>query len=160
MNAVLSTIHLRVREPVAPGPAKQSGRLLPALRRWIMNPAVLIDRNDLPKHLFGIPDLDLSEDLCTEPLVGPWFKLGASGTGSARDKQGVENVVYRQSMLLSPEDLAPYSISWSLLSATSANRADRLSAMAITGFIATLHSTDVKCLLHLRPPILLPFVPL
>jgi hypothetical protein len=25
---------------------------------------VLIDRNDLRKHLFGIPDLDLSEDLC------------------------------------------------------------------------------------------------
>ena len=54
---------------------------------------VLIDRNDLPKHLFGIPDLDLSEDPCAEALAGPWFRLGARRTGSGRDKQGVENVV-------------------------------------------------------------------
>jgi hypothetical protein len=39
--------------------------------------AVLIDRNDLPKHLFCVPDLDLSDDLCVEPLAGPWFRLGA-----------------------------------------------------------------------------------
>jgi hypothetical protein len=38
--------------------------------------AMPIDRNDLPNHLFGIPDLDLSEDLCAEPLAGPWFRLG------------------------------------------------------------------------------------
>ena len=31
-----------------------------------------IDRNDLPNHLFGIPDLDLSGDLCAESLAGPW----------------------------------------------------------------------------------------
>jgi hypothetical protein len=37
---------------------------------------VLIDRNDLPKHLFGIPDLGLSDDLCAERLAGPWFRLG------------------------------------------------------------------------------------
>ena len=61
--------------------------------------AVLIDRNDLPKHLFGIPDQDLSEDLCAEPLAGPWFRLGACSAGSGRDKQGVENVVYRRSMI-------------------------------------------------------------
>jgi len=67
---------------------------------------LLIDRNDLPKHLFGIPDLDLSDDLCAERLAGPWFRLGACSTGSGRDKQGVENVVYRQSMLLSPEDFS------------------------------------------------------
>src|SRR5271166_5583639 len=34
--------------------------------------AVRIGRNDLPKHRFGIPDLHLSEDLCAEPLAGPW----------------------------------------------------------------------------------------
>jgi hypothetical protein len=50
--------------------------------------AVLIDRNDLPNHLFGIPDLDLSEDLCAEPLAGPWFRLGACSTGSGWDKRG------------------------------------------------------------------------
>ena len=43
--------------------------------------AVLIDRNDLPKHLFGIPDLGDSDDLCGERLAGPWFMLGACGTG-------------------------------------------------------------------------------
>ena len=52
--------------------------------------AMLIDRNDLPKHLFGIPDLDLSEDLCAERLAGPWFRLGACSAGSGRDKQSVE----------------------------------------------------------------------
>jgi hypothetical protein len=91
---------------------------------------VLIDKNDLPKHLFGIPDLDLSDDLCAERLAGPWFRLGACSTGSGRDKQGVENVVYRQSMLLSPEDFRVI-FDQSLLLAISANRADRLSAMAI-----------------------------
>jgi hypothetical protein len=68
--------------------------------------AMLIDRNDLPNHLFGIPDLDLSEDLCAEPLAGTWFRLGAWSADFGRDKQGVENVVYRQSMLLSPEDFS------------------------------------------------------
>lgn len=53
---------------------------------------MLIDRNDIPKHLFGIPDLEISEDLCAEPSVGPWFRLGASSTGSGSDGQGVENV--------------------------------------------------------------------
>jgi hypothetical protein len=56
--------------------------------------APLIDRIDLPKHLFGIPDLDLSDDLCVEPLAGPWFRLGACSICSGRDKQGVENLVY------------------------------------------------------------------
>ena len=41
---------------------------------------MLIDRNDLPKHLFGNPDLDVSDDLCGEGLAGPWFMLGACGT--------------------------------------------------------------------------------
>jgi hypothetical protein len=68
--------------------------------------AMLIDRNDLPNHLFGIPDLDLSEDLCAEPLAGTRFRLGAWSADFGRDKQGVENVVYRQSMLLSPEDFS------------------------------------------------------
>jgi hypothetical protein len=61
--------------------------------------AALIDRKDIPKHLFGMPDPDLSEDLCAEPLAGPWFRLGACSAGSGRDKQGVENVVYRRSMI-------------------------------------------------------------
>ena len=67
---------------------------------------MLIDRNDLQKNLFGIPDLDLSDDLCAGPLAGSWFRLGACSTGSGRDKQSVENAVYRQSMLHSPEDFS------------------------------------------------------
>src|SRR6516165_11466848 len=42
---------------------------------------VLIDRNDLPKHLFGIPGLDVSDDLSGERLAGPWLMLGRKGTG-------------------------------------------------------------------------------
>ena len=67
---------------------------------------MLLDRDDVPKHLFGIPELDLSGDLCAERLAGPWFRLGAWTFGSGSDGQGVEKVVYRQSMLLSPEDFA------------------------------------------------------
>lgn len=57
---------------------------------------MLIDRNDLLKHLLGIPDLDLSADLYAEPLAGPRFRLGACSSGPGRDRQGVENVVYRK----------------------------------------------------------------
>ena len=49
---------------------------------------MLIDRNDLPNHIFGITDLDLSEDLCAEPLAGAWFRLGTCSTGSGSDGQG------------------------------------------------------------------------
>ena len=34
--------------------------------------AMLIDRNNLPKHLFDIPDLDHSDNLCAERVAGPW----------------------------------------------------------------------------------------
>jgi hypothetical protein len=39
-------------------------------------------RRRWPKHLFGIPKLDLSTDLCAERLVGPWFRLGVWTFGS------------------------------------------------------------------------------
>jgi hypothetical protein len=65
---------------------------------------MLIERNDVPKHLFGILELDLSGDLCAERMAGPWFRLGAWTLGSGTEGQGMENVVYRQSMLLSPGD--------------------------------------------------------
>ena len=38
--------------------------------------AMLINRNDVASHLFGIPGLDLSDDLFVERLAGPWFRLG------------------------------------------------------------------------------------
>jgi hypothetical protein len=42
---------------------------------------VLIDRNDLPKHLFRIPDLDLSDDLCAEPSGRPMVQALAVQRG-------------------------------------------------------------------------------
>jgi hypothetical protein len=98
---------------------------------------MLIDRNDLPNHLFGIPDLDLSEDPCSEPPAGPWFRLGACSTGSGGDGQGVENVVYRQSMLLSAEDISVMFDKLESIVGDIGKRAYRLSAMAKRGFIAT-----------------------
>lgn len=56
---------------------------------------MLIERNDVPKHLFGILELDLSGDLCAERMAGPWFRLGAWTLGSGSEGQGMENVVYR-----------------------------------------------------------------
>jgi hypothetical protein len=35
-----------------------------------------------PNTLFGIPDLDLSEDLCAVPLAGPWFRGSCLGVGA------------------------------------------------------------------------------
>jgi hypothetical protein len=56
------------------------------VRQWV-RPA---DRQKtiFQNTLFGIPDLDLSDDLCAERLAGPC--LGACRTGSGRDKQSVE----------------------------------------------------------------------
>ena len=113
---------------------------------------MLIDRNDLPKHLFGIPDLDLSDDLCAERLAGPWFRLGACSTGSGREKQGVENVVYRQSMLLSPEDFSViFDKLESIVGDIGKPGGSLIGAMAIRGFIATPRSTDLRYLLQERP---------
>jgi hypothetical protein len=78
---------------------------------WV---CVLIDRNDLPKHLFGIPDLDLSEDLCAEPLAGPWFRLGACSTGSGRDNQVSRMWSTARACCSRQKISASYSISWSL----------------------------------------------
>ena len=40
---------------------------------------MLIDRDDVPKRIFGIPELDVSEDLYAERLAGSWFRLRAVG---------------------------------------------------------------------------------
>lgn len=66
----------------------------------------VIKREDAPSHLFRIPDLDFSEDLFAEPLVGTWFRLGARTIKSPRDEKGVEDFVERQSLLLAPECFA------------------------------------------------------
>ena len=64
--------------------------------------ASIFDRHDLPDHLFNIPGLDFREDLFADRLGGLWFRLGAWTIQPHRDDQDVENVIERQSIMLSP----------------------------------------------------------
>jgi hypothetical protein len=64
---------------------------------------VLINRDDAPSHLFEIPELDFSRDLCVEPLMDPWFRLGTWTISHTRDERGVEDVVMRKSLLIPSE---------------------------------------------------------
>lgn len=63
---------------------------------------VIFNRDDVPSHLFSIPELDFSEDILTERISGSWMRVGAWTIRPHRDERGVENVVSRQSMLLAP----------------------------------------------------------
>lgn len=64
--------------------------------------AVIFNKCDLPTHLFNIPELDFSEDLFADPQGGLWFRPGAWTNTPQRDDQGVEDVVSRQTIMLSP----------------------------------------------------------
>ena len=88
---------------------------------------MLIDRNDLLNYLFSIPDLDLSGDLCAEPLAGPWFSLGACSTGSG----------YRQRMLLTPEDFSVIFDKLESIVGDIGKPCGSLIGMAKRGFIDT-----------------------
>jgi hypothetical protein len=70
--------------------------------------ASIIDRNNVPCHVFSIPELDLSDDLFSEALIGPWFRLGARtiNVNAGPDEEGVEKHVFRYSMLINPGDFA------------------------------------------------------
>jgi hypothetical protein len=85
--------------------------------------------------------------------VGPAHGLGSAH--SARVPAGTSKVSrmwYTARACCSRQKiLTSYSTTWSLLLAISASRADRLSAMAIRGSIATPRSTDLKYLLQERP---------
>jgi len=50
--------------------------------------------------LFSVPELDFSEDLFAESLVGPWLRLGAWPSKPHSDPRGVEDVGSRRSLLL------------------------------------------------------------
>jgi hypothetical protein len=100
-------------------------------------------QEDVPKHLFGVPELDLSADLSAERLAGPWFSLGPWTFGSGSDGQGVENVVYRQSMLLSPGDFGGIFDKLESIVSASANRAARSSVRAIKWCIALRYAFDL-----------------
>ena len=62
----------------------------------------LLDRKDVPSHLFTVPELDFSNDLFADRVSGPWFRLGARTLKPSRDARGVEDVVSRQSLLIEP----------------------------------------------------------
>jgi hypothetical protein len=64
--------------------------------------APFFNRNDVPGHLFSIPELNFSDDLFAEPLSGTWFRLGARTLASFRDERGVENQLLRASIVLPP----------------------------------------------------------
>jgi len=64
--------------------------------------STIINRGDVPAHVFNIPELDFSQDLFAERLSGQWFRLGAWTINPRRDERGVEDVVWRQSFLLIP----------------------------------------------------------
>lgn len=68
--------------------------------------AVIFNKCDLPTHLFNIPELDFSEDLFADPQGGLWFRLGAWTNTPQRDDQGIEDVVSRQTIMLSPAGFA------------------------------------------------------
>ena len=65
--------------------------------------SLIFNRNDLPTHLFSVPELDFSEDLFVDRLSGLWFRLGALTLKPQPDDRGVEDLIQRQSVLLSPD---------------------------------------------------------
>ncbi len=66
----------------------------------------IFNRYDAPAHLFNVPQLDFSNDLFAERLAGPWFRLGVWTVAHPRDERNVEEEVFRQSLLLSPQGFA------------------------------------------------------
>lgn len=68
--------------------------------------ATIFSRDDVPDHALNIHEVDLSSDLFTERLEGPWFRLGAKTIHERRNQRGVEEAISRQSMLLDPDGFA------------------------------------------------------
>ncbi len=65
--------------------------------------ALIFNKDDLPTHLFSLPELDFSGDLFVDRLSGLWFRLGALTLKPQHNDQGVEDLIQRQSMLLPPD---------------------------------------------------------
>lgn len=68
--------------------------------------SLIFNRDDLPEHIFSIPELDFSEDLFIDRLSGLWFRLGAVTLNPQPNDQGVEDLIQRQSMLITPDAFA------------------------------------------------------
>jgi hypothetical protein len=66
----------------------------------------IFNRDEVPGHLFILPELDFSNDLFAERLSNSWFRLGAWTVTGVRDERNVEDEVFRQSLLLNPNAFA------------------------------------------------------
>jgi hypothetical protein len=66
----------------------------------------MLDRNSTPSHLFDIPELDFSDDLFSDRLAGPWFRLAARTTNRKRNKKGVDEEISRRCFLVSSDGFA------------------------------------------------------
>src|SRR5438552_7978502 len=66
----------------------------------------VFNRNEVPGHLFIVPELDFSDDLFAERVGSSWFRLGAWTVTGVRDERNVEDEVFRQTLLLSPKGFA------------------------------------------------------
>ena len=66
----------------------------------------IINRDEAPTHLFTIPELDFSGDLFAERVCGPWFRLGAWTITQNRRDNDIEDVVSRQSLLITRDCFA------------------------------------------------------
>src|ERR1043166_545462 len=63
----------------------------------------IFSSDDVPDHVLTIPELSFAEDLFAERVGTPWLRLGAWTITSHRDGRGVEEEIFRQTVLLSPK---------------------------------------------------------
>jgi hypothetical protein len=62
--------------------------------------STIFSLNELPNHLFSVPELDFSGDLLADRLGSLWFRLGAWSIAARRDERNVEEEIMRQSLLI------------------------------------------------------------
>lgn len=66
-----------------------------------MNDKPLLSSEFIEPHLVAIPELDFSSDLTQVPYQGPWFRLGSWTLKSERNDFDIQDVISRQSLLIS-----------------------------------------------------------
>lgn len=63
----------------------------------------MFHRKDMPDDLFALPELDLSDDLFSDPVHDTWFRLGAWSSREGTRNVRFEEVIRRESILV-PSD--------------------------------------------------------
>lgn len=63
----------------------------------------IIDPKKVPSHVFNIRELDFSDDLFADSIASPWVRLAAR-TVESRMEGRVRDEIFRQSLLIAPED--------------------------------------------------------